>query len=161
MSQNNHTPPPVQDKLEGQQFFDLMQQYRTADMLNQSRVIETFENVKKFVRSIITGYDSLHAENEKVKRLLHDLTPGGSEFYNDPEYCAKWIRESREENHYSLARQIKEAKAENERLREVNKELVKELRQFIHSVEHEGEVHGRIAGSVETAKELIAKATGK
>lgn len=57
---------------------------------------------------------NIQQELEKLKRLLHDLTPGGSEFYNDPEYCAKWIRENREENHYALAGQIKKLKQELE-----------------------------------------------
>jgi len=51
--------------------------------------------------------DELVIENEKIKKLLHELTPGGSEFYNDPEYCAKWIKENRQENHYALAGQVK------------------------------------------------------
>lgn len=52
----------------------------------------------------------LELENEKLRRLLHDLTPGGSEFYNDPEYCTKWIRENREKSHYHLVAQIKKLK---------------------------------------------------
>ena len=28
-----------------------------------------------------------------VKRMLHDLTPGGSEFYNDPGRCIGWIKQ--------------------------------------------------------------------
>ena len=67
---------------------------------------------------------SLLDENEKVKRLLHDLTPGGSEFYNDPEYCTKWVRENREENHYSLAKIIKELKDERQKLLDSNRELL-------------------------------------
>ncbi len=67
---------------------------------------------------------TLYRENEKLKRLLHDLTPGGSEFYNDPEYCAKWIRESRTDAHYSMANIIKETKDENKKLREVLAELM-------------------------------------
>lgn len=69
---------------------------------------------------LIPEVKKLKSENEKVKRLLHDLTPGGSEFYNDPEYCAKWIRESREQNHDALSNVIKETKAENERLIELS-----------------------------------------
>ena len=62
-------------------------------------------------------YDQLKAENEKVKRLLHNLTPGGSEFYNNPEYCAKWIRENREESVISLMKKIKDLGKENEILK--------------------------------------------
>ena len=74
-----------------------------------------------YARRIVESLNSaseLLKENEQLKRLLHDLTPGGSEFYNDPEYCAKWIRESRQENHYQLGGIIKETKKENEQLKE-------------------------------------------
>lgn len=46
----------------------------------------------------VNGWDKLKADHEKVNRLLHDLTPGGSEFYGNPNYCAKWIRENRDES---------------------------------------------------------------
>lgn len=61
-------------------------------------------------------YPKLQAEIQRLKRLLHDLTPGGSEFYDDLEYCAKWIRENREENHYSLVKQIAAIKEKNKQL---------------------------------------------
>lgn len=54
--------------------------------------------------------EKLESENERIKRLLHDLTPGGSEFYNDPEYCAKWVRESRENTHYILSGMVRDLK---------------------------------------------------
>jgi hypothetical protein len=33
------------------------------------------------------------AELERVNKLLHDITPGGSEFYNDPDRCIENIKE--------------------------------------------------------------------
>lgn len=75
--------------------------------------------------TIIASAPELLKENEQLKRLLHDLTPGGSEFYNDPEYCAKWIRESRQENHYQLGGIIKETKKENEQLKKQIKSVEK------------------------------------
>ncbi len=39
-----------EDKLESQEFFDLMQQYRIAPMENQERVIKAFEDVKEWLR---------------------------------------------------------------------------------------------------------------
>jgi hypothetical protein len=32
-------------------------------------------------------------ELERVNKLLHDLTPGGSEFYHDPDRCIENIKE--------------------------------------------------------------------
>lgn len=86
----------------------------------QKTVDELDEIAQSAGRKHVQANIDLHKEreeNEKVKRLLHDLTPGGSEFYNDPAYCAKWIRESREENHYTLSNIIKNTKAENEALK--------------------------------------------
>lgn len=77
---------------------------------------------------------SLIDENEKVKRLLHDLTPGGSEFYNDPEYCAKWIRESRTDSHYSLANIITQTKEQNKKLLDSNRELKSALQDLLNDV---------------------------
>ena len=67
--------------------------------------------------------EKLEGENESIKRLLHDLTPGGSEFYNDPEYCAKFIRDTRQETHYTMTGIIAEKKKENEALKERVKQL--------------------------------------
>jgi len=46
----------------------------------------------------VTCYDELVHEatlGKKALKILHDLTPGGSEFVNDPEYCAAWIKRVR------------------------------------------------------------------
>lgn len=66
-------------------------------------------------------------ENKSLKKMLHDLTPGGSEFYNDPQKCFDWIKESRESAHYAAAEAIKATKGENETL----KGQVKQLREAL------------------------------
>ncbi len=76
----------------------------------------------------VNNYKNLLNENEKIKKLLHELTPGGSEFYNDPEYCAKWIKESRTENHYLLSNKIKDLKEKNAKLLSSKLELIDGLR---------------------------------
>lgn len=47
----------------------------------------------------------------RYKRALEGLTPGGSEFVNDPEYCAEWIRKSRASQHDTIVRQQLKIKA--------------------------------------------------
>ena len=90
--------------------------------------------------------EDLILENEKIKRLLHDLTPGGSEFYNDPEYCAKWIRENREQNHYILSGMVRD-------LKQVTRELIAfgELDDLAFTNEHETKAFQQL---VEKAKKL-------
>jgi len=85
--------------------------------------------MKKELTPTTTKGELLQDENDKLKRLLHDLTPGGSEFYNDPEYCAKWVRESRQQHHYSLARQIVNLKNERQKLLDSNQKLLDALEQ--------------------------------
>lgn len=58
------------------------------------------------------NHQSLKDENEKVKRLLHDLTPGGSEFYNDPERCYKTILEMRQSERNGFHKAMQKMKAD-------------------------------------------------
>jgi hypothetical protein len=60
---------------------------------------------------------SLIGEVRELRRLLEDLTPGGSEFHGDPQRCAECVRERLA----SVAR----VQAENRRLREALEEIVK------------------------------------
>ncbi len=84
---------------------------------------------------LICSAPRLAAENkalidrvEKVNRLLHDLTPMGSQFVNKPEYCAKWIRENRLQEKQSLTKIIADLKKENERLKEALSYLLSSYR---------------------------------
>lgn len=88
------------------------------------------EDWDKFFDSLQSKPLQAQKEVEELKRLLHDLTPGGSEFYNDPKYCAKWIRKSREENHYALVGQIKGLKNQLILLQSTNEELRNERDAF-------------------------------
>lgn len=42
---------PREDKLDGQEFFDIMQQYRIAPMTEQDKVVKAFERVKLWIRN--------------------------------------------------------------------------------------------------------------
>jgi len=119
---------------------------------NQDILFEQMTAISKAAAydAISPEYSRLKDENEKIKRLLHDLTPGGSEFYNDPEYCAKWIRDNRTENHYSLAKIIAELKGENAQLAiKLNgaESRVKALQDFINEVRPEAATKMEIANS--------------
>lgn len=102
-------------------------------------------------------FPKLQEEIIKLKRLLHDLTPGGSEFYDDPEYCAKWVKESRLEHHYALAGQIKRLKEDNIALREQNRVLIEALKDLAYVVgfHYEGKP------ALIKAKELLKNITGQ
>jgi len=67
--------------------------------------------------ALIASAPTLYRENQQLKRLLHDLTPGGSEFYNDPEYCAKWVKEEREGFKKFAVNKIDEVQTINQQLK--------------------------------------------
>jgi hypothetical protein len=62
----------------------------------------------------------------KVVKLLEDLTPGGSEFYNDPEYCAKWVKEQVQ----SVPRLMLPIKRENDKLKKDNAAMLEALKEL-------------------------------
>ncbi len=47
----------------------------------------------------------------RYKRALEGLTPGGSEFVNDPETCADHIRKRQAWQHANIMRLVKKVKA--------------------------------------------------
>jgi len=54
-------------------------------------------------------------ERDQWKKALHGLTPGGSEYADDPVACVEWVRKSREDQHYAIL----SFKTQRDRLREV------------------------------------------
>lgn len=62
------------------------------------------------------------AERDEAYKLLHDLTPMGSEYVNNPKRCARWIEEQITWRHGNLVEthdRLNKAEAEVERLRAV------------------------------------------
>jgi hypothetical protein len=58
---------------------------------------------------------SLVADRSRFRSAILSLTPGGSEFYDEPERCVEWARE-RMANAAKLAKERNELRAEVERL---------------------------------------------
>ncbi len=72
------------------------------------------------------GFTQRTAELEAAKQWklqLCNLTPGGSEFADDPAYCAEWVRKSRENQHNVILDKYREAKALKAELERVRAEL--------------------------------------
>lgn len=127
MTDNKHTPGKA--VWDGGMSIDVGQ-WNILTLNTYAPEIENFEANAARIVTCWNEYDQLKAENEKVKRLLHDLTPGGSEFYNDPEYCAKWIREEREECAALQRGTIKELKAELEAAKQREEALLNYIKRF-------------------------------
>ena len=62
----------------------------------------------------------------KAQKLLESLTPGGSEFFDDPEYCVKYVKEYEE----SLWRSIKNLVVQKNKLIKENLELLEALKEL-------------------------------
>jgi archaellum component FlaC len=54
------------------------------------------------------------AELERVNKLLHDLTPGGSEFYHDPDRCIENIKEQIEVSRRIVKQTIRDSRKGHE-----------------------------------------------
>lgn len=57
------------DKLDSQDFYEVMQQYRHCNMDNQEQVIKAFENVKTWIRDNVRG----NINNEKKPFLCGEF----------------------------------------------------------------------------------------
>ena len=56
-------------------------------------------------------------------KILCSLTPGGSEFADEPEFCAEYIRKRFSHSHNSIKAYVKE----NRELKASNKKLVNDI----------------------------------
>lgn len=77
------------------------------------------EEVEAFKEELIQENQRLLKEIVTMNRLLEDLTPGGSEFVNDPQRCAEFIRDQQK----SIAKVIKPLKFEIASLKEALEKL--------------------------------------
>lgn len=60
----------MKDKLDTQDFYEVMQQYRHSNINNQEAVVEAFENVKTWIRENVLGNVQEEKENENVPEWL-------------------------------------------------------------------------------------------
>lgn len=56
---------------------------------------EYLHAAKRALAAIIKQRDTAHEEARKWKLALHSVTPGGSEFIDDPERCVNYVRDAR------------------------------------------------------------------
>lgn len=93
---------------------------------------------------------NLQQENNKLKRLLEDLTPGGSEFYNDPQYCFNFVKKQLR----SIPSQILPFKKRADKLKAQNEILLSTMKEIAVSYPKETNcIHAK-----ELCKYLIASA---
>ena len=90
----------------------------------------------------------------KAQKLLESLTPGGSEFANDPEYCVKYVKEFEVDQHKKIMSLI----AEKNRLVESKNELLEALKMCIELFD-KNEPNWYLLKHDRKIKEAIKKAT--
>jgi hypothetical protein len=83
--------------------------------------------IRKACRDARAIIERQAAEIRKLDLALQSLTPGGSEYVNNPERCVAYVREARESQHKAIVKFKSERDAitaECERLREALRGLV-------------------------------------
>lgn len=86
------------------------------------------QNFGALLRNFALAYAAAVSKNSRaelgrVRKLFHNLTPGGSEFVNDPDYCAEYLREHLNIQHELVINSIKRAKAAEARISELEARL--------------------------------------
>lgn len=101
---------------------------RTAELEAANKLIYKKNCELGRAETIINDIQAELEAARKWKIELCNLTPGGSEFADDPAYCAEWVRKVRENQHdiiLNKCREAKSLKAELERVRGLIKALPK------------------------------------
>lgn len=89
---------------------------------------EDFINYSENVSKSIYKYEG----NLKLyEKAITSLTPGGSEFVNDPEYCAKYVKDNQDSLKIMLVNQAKEKK----KLKKERDLLIEALENMVNSYE--------------------------
>jgi hypothetical protein len=83
-----------------------------------ARTLAVAANDSSFIAMSRTAIPELLAEVERLRGEVHrrevalcSLTPGGSEFSNDPDGCVQWVRAARNNQHELIVKLIKEARS--------------------------------------------------
>jgi len=114
--------------------------------------------------ALIARLQRAEAERDELLRVLHGLTPGGSEYANDAKACAEYVLHSRR----SMFRNLKRYKAERDgqrvraELAEENHEkclrLIARLRADLADAEAARERVGALERVVEAARDVASAA---
>ena len=89
----------------------------------------TKENAERIVKCW-NEYDKLKEERDRYEKSIVSLTPSGSEFVNDPEYCAKHVKDYQASQHKLICDLVIEKKkniSERDLLIEALKNILSEF----------------------------------
>jgi DNA repair exonuclease SbcCD ATPase subunit len=56
-----------------------------------------YEKALNFIETLLSHISTLEERVEKLDLVLQSLTPGGSEFVNDPKRCIEYVKDIRED----------------------------------------------------------------
>jgi len=63
-------------------------------------------------------------ECDRYRLALESLTPGGSEYYKNPEHCADFVNTIRQNQHKKILEEVKRRKKAEERIEELERALI-------------------------------------
>lgn len=110
------------DSENGYSFNDITMNGRLIAKVYNTPEIKTREVVELICKAV-NERQKLIYENESIKKFLESLTPGGSEFHNDPIRCFSIIKEAMQGAETILKKIIAATKKENQTLLDSNIEL--------------------------------------
>ncbi len=96
-------------------------------LLDCKNLLESWIENKDYIPDEIklNEYDKLKEERDRYEKAIVSLTPSGSEFVNDPEYCAKHVKEYQASQHGIICNLVIEKK----KLKEERDLLIDALRE--------------------------------
>lgn len=74
------------------------------------------QNLEARCAELAAALTKAEAERTRVDRLLQSMTPGGSEFHNDPHRCVEYVTERRKTNLEMAKRCLQRAMAAEKQL---------------------------------------------
>lgn len=92
---------------------------------------EEIARLEAKVRELEERLDRVEQERDQWKKALHSLTPGGSEFANDPSACVEWIRKARSSQHNTILA----FKGERDQLRDGYRRVENDKYQLLRAID--------------------------
>lgn len=73
--------------------------------------LEEANKMAAFLNKNEISYPAIAIERERYEKAIVSLTPGGSEFVNEPEYCVKYVKEYQQSQHDLICKLVIEKKS--------------------------------------------------
>lgn len=104
-------------------------EWEGSALVYRTRVLTGSENNLQTWEKLAAEVNRLREETKRLDRLFQSLTPGGSEFVNDPERCIKFAKDVQTSQHNIIKKWVKAEKKAVARIAELEAELAEVKKQ--------------------------------